>query len=118
MLSSILKGYVQFILHNRGMVKLIEKLSKVRHLDNGVSCFYDFMSKTFPNKKTYVGIQYMQEALGNAPGQDDMRYILGVTLKHYFREVYVVGLFQGGKLKKKMRLSLLKKVRSIFSMLF
>lgn len=60
MLSSILKGYIQFILHNRGMVKLIETLSKKRHLENGVSCFYDFMSKTFPTKKTYVGIQYMK----------------------------------------------------------
>lgn len=47
-----------------------------------------------------------------------MRYILAVTLKHYFQDVYALGLFQGGKLKKKMRLSLLKKVRSISSMLF
>jgi hypothetical protein len=40
MLSSILKGYVHYVLHNRGMIKLIERLSKKFHLENGVSMFY------------------------------------------------------------------------------
>ena len=44
MISSILKGYVHFVLHNRGMIKLIEKLSKKFHLENGVSMFYQFMT--------------------------------------------------------------------------
>jgi hypothetical protein len=32
LLSSILKGYVHFILHNRGMIKLIETLAKRQQL--------------------------------------------------------------------------------------
>jgi len=65
LLSSILKGYVQYILHSRGMVRLIEQFSKKLGLDNGVSRFYDFMARTFPSKKSYVGIQYMQAAMAN-----------------------------------------------------
>lgn len=118
MISGLLKGYVQFILHNRGMVKMIENLSKRRGLENGVSSFYDFMSRTFPSKKSYIGIQYMQTALGRHSQHDDMNYILGVTLKLYLRDTYLLGLLQGSKLKKKMRLVLLKKVRAIASQLF
>ena len=40
LLSSILKGYVQFILHNRGMVKMIESLARRKGIENGVSKFY------------------------------------------------------------------------------
>lgn len=118
MISSILKGYVHFILHNRGMVKLIEALSKKKELDNGVSAFYDFMLKTFPSKKTYVGVQYIQNAIGKNPGQEDMSYFLAVTLKHYLLVVYPLSLSEGARIKKKMRLALLKKARAIFSMLF
>ena len=60
MLSSILKGYVQYILHHRGMIKLVEQLSKKHGLENGVSRFYEYMAKTFPSKKSYIGIQYME----------------------------------------------------------
>ena len=118
MLSSILKGYVQFILHNRGMVKLIETLAKKRSLENGVSRFYQFMATEFPSKKSYIGIQYMQRAIGESPLEDDLRYIIAVTLKHYLKEVYPLSLYQGSKLKKKMRLSLLKKVRAISETIF
>jgi hypothetical protein len=63
MLSSILKGYVQHILSNRGMIKLIEQLSKKHGLENGVSRFYEYMTKTFPTKKSYIGIQYMEKII-------------------------------------------------------
>lgn len=118
MLSSILKGYAHFILHSRGMLKLIEALSKKKGLDSGVSAFYDFMLKTFPPKKTYVGVQYVQNAIGKNPGQEDMSYFLAVTLKHYLLVFYPLSLSEGVKLKKKMRLALLKKARAIFAMLF
>ena len=113
MLSSLLKGYVQFILSNRGMVKIIEILSKRLELENGVSKFYEFMTKTFPAKKSYVGLQYMQTSLGCYPCSDPMRHILGVTLRHYLKEHFLLNLFQGNKLKKKMRLDLLKKIRTV-----
>ena len=117
-LSSILKGYVHFILHSRGMVKMIEGLAKKRGMENGVSGFYAYMAKTFPTKKSYVGIQFMQKTL-DAEGEDkEMSLILSVTLKSYLREAYLLNLYQGGKLKKKMRLSLLKKAREIDSLLF
>jgi hypothetical protein len=48
----------------------------------------------------------------------EMRYILAVTLKHYFSDIYPLSLLQGSRLKKKLRLSLLKKARSILSTLF
>lgn len=32
MLSGILKGYIHFILHSRGMIKLIENLVKKRQI--------------------------------------------------------------------------------------
>ena len=117
MLSSILKGYVQFILHNRGMVKMIERLSKKQGIENGVSGFYQHMATTFPQKKSYIGIQYMQKVLSDQESRA-MTHILGVTLQHYLKEAYVLNLFQGSKLKKKMRLSLLKKAREISSLLF
>ena len=117
MLSSILKGYVQFILHNRGMVKMIERLSKKQGIENGVSGFYQHMATTFPQKKSYIGIQYMQKVLSDQESRT-MTHILGVTLQHYLKEAYVLNLYQGSKLKKKMRLSLLKKAREINSLLF
>ena len=40
-----------------------------------------------------------------------MALILSVTLRLYLREVYLLNIYQGSKLKKKMRLSLLKKAR-------
>lgn len=118
MVSSILKGYVHFILNGRGMVKLIENLAKNRQIQNGVSAFYDYMSKLFPTKKTYVGLQYLLKVMRDPKESQEMRFILAVTLRHYFLEVYPLSLHQGSKLKKKLRLTLLKKVRSILGMLF
>lgn len=76
------------------------------------------MSKTFPTKKTYVGIQYLQKVLSDGSEPENMRYILAVTIRHYFLEIYPLSLHQGSKLKKKLRLTLLKKARVIISMLF
>lgn len=93
-------------------------MAKKRQLENGVSSFYDFMAKAFPPKKTYVGIQYMQNAIGRQEGQEEMRYILGVTLRHYFLEFYPLILSEDVRLKKKMRLSLFRKARMVISTLF
>ena len=93
MLSSILKGYVHFILHNRGMINMIEKLTKRLRIENGVSGFYNYMSKTFPTKKSYIGIQYMQNALRDPSESQNMRHILGVTLQHYLKETYLMHLY-------------------------
>ena len=97
---------------------MIESLSKKLGLENAVSSFYEFMSRTFPQKKSYVGIQYVKNIIGSYPLKDEMRYIFGVTLKHYLGEVYLLHLYEGSKLKKKMRLGLLKKARTITSLLF
>ena len=44
--------------------------------------------------------------------------MLGVSLKYYLQNVYPLTLYQGSKLKKKIKLSLLKKARIALSMLF
>ena len=93
------------------MIKLIEQLTKKRALDKGVSGFYEYMARTFPTKKSYIGIQYMQNSIDNQKEAPEMTFILSVTLRHYLQEVYSLSLYQGGKLKKKMRLTLLKKAR-------
>jgi hypothetical protein len=48
----------------------------------------------------------------------EMRRMLALTLRFYLREFYPLSVCQGGKLKKKVRLSLLKKVRYIEVALF
>lgn len=63
MLSAILKGYIHYTLNTQPMIKFIENLSKKLGLENGVSSFYKFIAETFPQKKSYVGIKYMKEAL-------------------------------------------------------
>jgi hypothetical protein len=117
-ISSILKGYVQFVLQGRGMVKLIEQLSRKRDLENGVSTFYQFMGEAFHTRKSYVGLRYMQEALSSAQHPAEMRYILAVTLRHYLGELYPGSVAQGLKMKKKAKLALLKKARTIAAELF
>jgi hypothetical protein len=76
------------------------------------------MAKTFPSSKSYVGMQFMKDTMGEQPQNDDMKYILAVTLQAYLQETYLLSLYQGSKLKKKMRLTLLKKARTITSLLF
>jgi len=36
-----------------------------------------------------------------------MALVLSVTLRHYLTDVYLLNLYQGSKLKKKVRLSML-----------
>ena len=67
------------------MVKMIEGLAKKRGIENGVSGFYAYMAMTFPTKKSYVGIQYMQKALEGTEGAKEMGLILSVTLKSYLK---------------------------------
>jgi hypothetical protein len=118
MLSAILKGYIQFTLNSQPMIKLIEDLSKKLAVQNGVSTFYKFIAETFPQKKSYVGIKYMKEVLRGEGAPKDLIHMLGMTLKYYLKAVYPLTVCQGSKLKKKLKLSLLKKVRNIVGMLF
>lgn len=100
------------------MIKVIENLSKKLALENGVSTFYRFIAETFPSKKSYVGIKHMKEVLALEGTAKELVGILGVTLKYYLKNVYPLTVCQGIKQKKKVKLSLLKKVRNILSMLF
>lgn len=97
---------------------MIENLSKKIGLENGVLSFYRFIAETFPQKKSYLGIKYMKEVLRGGATAKEMRHMLAMTLKCYLREVYPLSVCQGSKLKKKVKLSLLKKVRNIGEMLF
>ena len=118
MLSGILKGYIQFTLNSQAMIKLIEDLSKKLQVENGVSSFYKFIADTFPQKKSYVGIKFMKEVLRQERGTKEFIHMLGMTLNHYLKAVYPLTVCQGSKLKKKVKLSLLKKVRNIVAMIF
>ena len=71
------------------------------------------MLKNFPAKKTYVGLYYMKQTIGDSPNTDDMKFILAVTLKHYIKCEFILNLYHGNKLKKKVRLDLLKKIHTI-----
>jgi hypothetical protein len=90
------------------MVKLIEDVAKKLEIKNAVSSFYEFMTEKFKNKKSYVGIQFMQKVLTSAPSTTPMTYILSVTLSHYLKEDYPLTIIQDLKLKRKNRLSLKK----------
>lgn len=100
------------------MLKFIESLAKKRSIENGVSKFLQFVSQQFPSRKSYVGLRYMQETLTARSFEDDMRFLLSLTLRHYLREVYPLQVVETPKLKKKERLTLLKKARSIHALLF
>jgi len=100
------------------MIKVIENLCKKLGLENGVSSFYKFIAETFPSKKSYVGIKYMKDTLSAQGPSKAMVHMLGMTLKYYLQNVYPLTVCQGIKLKKKDKLSLLKKVRTVLAMLF
>jgi len=76
------------------------------------------MADKFPSKKSYVGLRYIQDVLTNRPSANSMTYIMGVTLRHYLQYVYPITIAQGIRLKKKARLALLRKARTISKLLF
>jgi hypothetical protein len=55
----------------------------------------------------------MQETLTSTPAKDHMTFILGITLKHYLKTVYPLNVIRAAKMKKRNRITLLKKARMI-----
>jgi hypothetical protein len=100
------------------MLKFIEGLAKKRSMENGVSRFLHFVSQKFPAKKSYVGLKYMQDAMTTCPFMDEMTFMLALTLRHYLMEIYPLQVVESPKMKKKERLALLKKARTIGALLF
>ena len=87
-------------------------------MQNGFSSFYRFITEAFPQKKSYIGIKYMREVLRAESTPKEMRHMLAMTLRCYLREVYPLSVCLSSKLKRKAKLSLLKKMRNIVELLF
>lgn len=117
-ISSILKGFVHYVMQGRGMVKAIEQIAKKLGVESGVSRFYEFMGEGFRSRKSYVGLRFMQDKLAAAEGDRQMTAILAITLRVYLKSVYPLTVVQGQKLKKKARMALLKKARTLLQELF
>ena len=98
--------------------KLIVSMAARLQLENAVSRFSAFLVKTFPNRKSYIGIKYMQECLSKPDTDRDMQLILAVTLRHYLKEIFPLEVVKNSLLRKKERLGLLKKIRSVHQTLF
>ena len=96
---------------------LIEAAAKRASFPNAVSEFHGFVREAFPTKKSYVGIKYMEEQL-HREDHPEMATLLGITLRHYLKEVLPLEVVRNGSLRKKERLGLLKKVRAVYKTLF
>jgi hypothetical protein len=60
----------------------------------------------------------MREKLTERSFEDDMSFLLSITLQYYLKEVFPLQVVETPKSRKKERLALLKKVRSIRNLLF